>query len=745
MSKEVFTLDFYGKTLTVETGEIAKQADGSVFVRFNDTVVLCAACGAKEAKLGQDFFPLTVNYFERQYAAGKIPGSFLRREGRQSTHETLISRLIDRPIRPMFPEGYVNETQVTCQVMSVDPTGTPDMTAMFGASLALCISDIPFEGPIAGVHVGRVNGQFIVDPTEEEMKLSDLNLSVAGTEIAINMVEAGAQELSEDEMLDALKVGFEAIQKLCAFQKEIVAKVGKEKRPLNIYHIDETFKNKCLNYISEGATETQQVRITKAVSIFDKLERQNTIDALEKEVIDLVDKANFVTGEKYETMQEHDLAVNEAKEVLEQVVRDEVRRLITVDKVRPDGRKTDEIRPLDAQVHLLPRAHGSAMFTRGQTQVISACTLGDLDEAQILDGITGDTTKRWMHHYNFPPFSVGELGRMGTPGRREIGHGNLGERALSYVIPSEDEFPYTIRCVADVCESNGSSSQASICASCMALMDAGVPIKAPVSGIAMGLITSGPLDGKHPYTILTDIQGMEDHLGDMDFKVAGTPNGITALQMDIKIRGITFDVLREALYQAKPARKQILEVMLAAIPEPRAELSEYALKMKRFDINPEKIREVIGSQGKVINGIIAECNNEVKININDDGRVIIYSVSKDMIQKAYNMVMDIAKEAKVGEVYDAKVVRIETYGAFVNLFGSTDALCHISKLDWNRVDKVEDVVKLGDTLKVIVTGIDAQGRIDVSHRELLPKPEGYVERPERNNDRSGKKPFHHNH
>lgn len=738
MSKEVFTLDFYGKKLTVETGEIAKQADGSVFVRFNDTAVLCAAVGAKEAKLGQDFFPLTVNYFERMYAAGKIPGSFLRREGRQSTRETLISREIDRPIRPMFPEGYVNETQITCTVMSSDPDAPADIAAMFGASLALCISDIPFEGPIAGVHVGRVDGNLIINPTPEEAAKSDIDLTVAGTDIAINMVEAGAAEVSEDDMLDALMFGEEAIKKLCAFQKEIVAKVGKPKRPLNIYHIDEAFAEKCRNYIGEGQTETQAVRITKAVSIYDKLERQNTIDALEKEVIDLVDKANFLTGEKYETTQAHDLAVNEAKEVLEQVVRAEVRRLITEDKVRPDGRKIDEIRPLDAQVHILPRAHGSAMFTRGQTQVISACTLGSLEEAQVLDNIVGPDTKRWMHHYNFPPFSVGELGRMGTPGRREIGHGNLGERALSYVIPSEDEFPYTIRCVADVCESNGSSSQASICASCMALMDAGVPIKAPVSGIAMGLITSGPLDGNHPYTILTDIQGMEDHLGDMDFKVAGTPNGITALQMDIKIRGITKDVLREALYQAKPARAQILKVMLAAIPEPRQELSEFALKMKQFNIIPDKIREVIGSQGKVINGIVDACNKDVKIDINDDGRVIIYSVHKDMIEKAYDMIMSIAKVPEVGEVYDGKVVRIESYGAFVRLYGNTDALCHISKLDWKRVEKVEDVCKLGDTLKVIITGIDEQGRIDVSHREFVPKPEGYVDHPDH-----PKKDFHH--
>ena len=495
----------------------------------------------------------------------------------------------------------------------------------------------------------------------------------------------------------------------------------KRKRPLNIYKIDEEFKRFCLDHITEGYSETTEKRLVKAVSIYDKLERQNSIDAIEKEVIDIVD------GFEYKSTLEHDIKVNEAKEVLEQVVRDEVRRLITIDKVRPDGRKVDEIRPLDAQVHLLPRAHGSALFTRGQTQVLSACTLGSLDDAQILDDINGDTSKTFMHHYNFPPYSVGELGKMGTPGRREIGHGALGERALSYVIPSIDDFPYTIRLVADVCESNGSSSQASICASCMALMDAGVPIKAPVSGIAMGLITSGPLDGNHPYTILTDIQGMEDHLGDMDFKVAGTSKGITALQMDIKIRGITREVLKEALYQAKPARAQILDVMLHAINAPREELSPYAMKMKRFYIDPEKIREVIGSQGKVINGIVKSCNDQVKIDIEDDGRIIIYSVDKEMIEKAYSLIMNITKVVQVGEIYDGKVVRIEQYGAFVNLFGTTDALCHISKLGWNRVEKVEDVCSLGDTLKVIVTGFDKQGKIDVSHREFVEKPEGYKE------------------
>lgn len=739
MAKEVFSLDFYGKKLQVETGEISKQADGSCFIRFNDTAVLCAVVGAKEAKLGQDFFPLTVNYFERQYAVGKIPGSFMRREGRQSYRETLISRMIDRPIRPMFPDGYVNETQITCTTMSCDPDAAPDVAAMFGASLALCISDIPFDTPIAGVHVGRVDGKLIINPTQEEMAKSDINLTVAGTEQAINMVEAGAAEVSEDDMLDALMFGEEAIQALCKFEKEIVAKIGKKKRPLNVYKIDETFAKNCRDYIKPGESETTENRLIKAVSIFDKLERQNTIDSIEKEVLDIIDVKD------YKTPLAHDIAMNEGKEVLEDFVRKEVRRLITEDKVRPDGRKVDEIRPLDAQIDILPRAHGSAMFTRGQTQVISVCTLGSLDDEKIMDDIIGGDKKRWMHHYNFPPFSVGEMGRTGNPGRREIGHGTLGERALSYVLPTEDEFPYTIRCVAEVCESNGSSSQASICASCMALMDAGVPIKAPVSGIAMGLITSGPLDGKHPYTILTDIQGMEDHLGDMDFKVAGTPNGITALQMDIKIHGITREILKEALAQSHPARKQILDVMLKAIPAPKTELSEYALKMKRFNIIPEKIREVIGSQGKVINGIVADCNGEVKIDINDDGRVIIYSVNKEMLEKAYGEVMAIAKVPAVGEVYDGKVVRVETYGAFVRLYGNTDALCHISKMDWKRVENVSDVCKLGDTLKVIITGIDPQGRIDVSHREFLPKPEGYVEQPERERRPMSHGGFHHDH
>ncbi|HBD05990.1 MAG TPA: polyribonucleotide nucleotidyltransferase [Firmicutes bacterium] len=710
--KRVYELDFEGKHLQVELGEIAKQAAGACFVRYNDTVVLSTVCAAKEPKEGVDFFPLTVGYEEKQYAVGKIPGSFLRREGRPGEHATLTARLIDRPIRPMFPEGFRNEVQIVNMVMSVDQDATPEMTAMFGSSLALGISDIPFDGPIAGVYVGRIDGKYVINPSREEIKKSDINLAVAGTYDAINMVESGAAEVDEEDMLQAIMFGHKAIKKLIEFQRSIISKEGKAKREIVLYKIDEALQSAV-----EGLSKD---RLIKAVSIHDKLERQNAIDDIENEVVALYEQKD------YKDEKEKDLVLKQVKEIMENVVRDEVRRLITEDKVRPDGRKIDEIRPLDAQVHLLPRVHGSAMFTRGQTQVISSCTLGPLADSQIIDNLTDEESKRFMHHYNFPPFSVGELGRMGTPGRREIGHGALGERALSYVIPSEDEFPYTIRLVAEVVESNGSSSQASICASCMALMDAGVPIKAPVSGIAMGLITSGPLDGKHPYTILTDIQGMEDHLGDMDFKVAGTPNGVTALQMDIKIKGITEEILREALTRAHEARKQILNVMLGAISEPREELSDYALKMETFTIPVDKIREVIGSQGKVINDII-EKSDDCKIDINDDGRVIVYHTSRESIKKAVNMIQSIARVAKVGEIFDGKVVRIESYGCFVNLFGDTDGLCHISRLGWNRIEKTEDVVKLGQTLKVIVTKVDEKGRVDLSHREFEEKPEDYVE------------------
>ena len=707
MSKKVFELDFEGKKLIVEAGEIAKQADGAVLVRLNDTVVLSTACASDEAK-DTDFFPLTVGYEEKQYAIGKIPGSFLRREGRPGEHATLTARLIDRPIRPMFSEGFRNEVQVVNTVMSVDLDSTPEMTAMFGASLALSISDIPFDGPIAGVYVGRVDGKFIINPSVEEKEKSDINLAVAGTSEAINMVEAGAAEVSEEDMLDAIMFGHEAIKKLCAFQKEIIKEIGKPKRSVDLYHVDEA--------IEKDVRDQAEARLKKSVSIVDKLERYAAIDAIDKEVLDKYE------AKKYDNEKEKAKTIMQVHDVLETIVSEEVRRLITEEKVRPDGRKIDEIRPLDAQIDLLPRVHGSAMFTRGQTQVISICTLGPKTDEQIIDNLTDEDSKRWMHHYNFPPYSVGEVGRMGTPGRREIGHGALGERALSYVIPSEEEFPYTIRCVAEVVESNGSSSQASICASTMALMAAGVPIKAPVAGIAMGLISSGPLDGNHPYTILTDIQGMEDHYGDMDFKVAGTDDGITALQMDIKIKGITKEVLREALAQAHGARAQIMKVIKGAISEPRKDVGKYAPKLAQMKIDVDKIRDVIGQGGKVINDIIAKCDN-VKIDIEDDGHVIIYHMNRDAINKAVKMIEDIVREAKVGEIYEGTVVRIESYGCFVNLFGDVDGLCHVSKLAHRRIEHPKDVVKFGQKLKVIVTDIDEKGRINLSHKEFEPKPE----------------------
>lgn len=707
MSKRVFELDFEGKKLIVETGEIAKQADGAVLVRLNDTVVLSTACASDQAK-DADFFPLTVLYNEKQYAVGKIPGSFLRREGRPGEHATLTARLIDRPIRPMFSEGFRNEVQIVNTVLSVDQDSTPEMTAMFGSSLALGISDIPFDGPIAGVYVGRIDGKFIINPTVEEKEKSDIHLAVAGTKDAINMVEAGASEVKEEDMLEAILFGHEAIKELCAFQDTIIAEIGKEKRSVDLYAIDAD--------LNQAIRDQAQSRLVKAVSIVDKLERYAAIDAIKLEV------CNAYEAMPYQDEKERNRKMMQVHDILENIVAEEVRRLITEDKVRPDGRKVDEIRPLDAQVDILPRVHGSAMFTRGQTQVISICTLGPTTDEQIIDNLTDEDHKRWMHHYNFPPFSVGEVGKMGSPGRREIGHGALGERALSYVIPSEEDFPYTIRCVAEVVESNGSSSQASICASCMALMAAGVPIKAPVAGIAMGLISSGPLDGKHPYTILTDIQGMEDHFGDMDFKVAGTTEGITALQMDIKIKGITKDVLKEALAQAHVARQQILNVMLAAIPAPREDVGEYAPKLHQMRIDVDKIRDVIGTGGKVINEIIAKCD-DVKIDIEQDGRVIIYHMNRDSINKAVAMIENIVKEAKVGEVYEGTVVRIENFGCFVNLFNNVDGMVHVSKLAWKRIEHPKDFVKIGQKLKVIVTEIDEKGRINLSHKEFEPRPE----------------------
>lgn len=712
MAKQEFHLDFCGRGITVETGEIAKQADGAVIIRYGDTVTLSTACASNQAKEGIDFFPLTVSFEEKLYSVGKIPGGFLRREGRPSEHATLTARMIDRPIRPLFAEGFRNAVQVVNTVLSVDQDASPEMAAMFGASLALCISDIPFNGPIAGCKVGRINGELVANPTVAQMEESDIDLTVAGTAQALNMVEAGAKEVSEEDMLAALMFGHEQIKKLCAFQEEIVAACGKEKREIELYAVDET--------IDREVRSNFEAQIRAAVSIKEKLERYGKIDDLTDEA------AEMIANKEYASEKEQNNAVKQAREICRGIEADEVRRLIIEDKVRPDGRQIDEIRPLNSQVDLLPRVHGSALFTRGETQVLSTTTLGALNDNQIIDDLTVVDSKRFMHHYNFPPYCVGETGRMGNPGRREIGHGALGERALAQVLPSVDEFPYTIRTVADVMESNGSSSQASICAGTMSLMAAGVPIKAPVAGIAMGLIMD---DDSGKYTVLTDIQGMEDHFGDMDFKVAGTKNGITALQMDIKVTGITKNIFEEALAQAHKARLEILDNMLACISEPRTQLSPYAPKIAMMNIDPDKIKDVIGPGGKMINEIIAQCDN-VKIDIDDDGKVVIYHNDYDTIEKAKQMISDIVRVAKVGDVYAAKVVRLEKFGAFVNLFGNTDGLLHISKISHHRVDKVEDVLKLGDVIDVKVTEIDNKGRINVSAKALLPKPKTEEEKTE---------------
>ena len=702
MAKRTFSLDFYGKKLVVETGELAKQADGAVLVRLDETVILSTAVANDEAK-DTDFFPLTVVYEEKQYAVGKIPGSFLRREGRPGEHATLSARLIDRPIRPLFDDGFRNEVQVVNTVMSVDMNANPEMTALFGSGLALGLSDIPFEGPVAGVFVGRVNGQFIINPTVEQNNLSDLNLAVAGTLDAINMVEAGAQEISEKDMVEALMFGHEAIKALCTFQLSIIKEIGQKKRVFEFYRVNET--------VNKEVRSLAAKKMIGAIATKDKLQREGKINAVKDEV-----KALF-EAKKYDDAEAEKKSLKEVEMILETIISEEVRRLITEEKIRPDGRKVDEVRPLDAQLDLLPRVHGSALFTRGQTQVLSIATLASLNDVQIIDNLTDEDKKRFMHHYNFPPFSVGEVGRMGSPGRREIGHGALGERALSYVIPKEDVFPYTIRLVSEVLECNGSSSQASICASSMALMAAGVPISGMVSGIAMGLITSGPLDGKHPYTILTDIQGLEDHFGDMDFKVAGTKKGITALQMDIKIRGINRQVIVEALAAALKSRTAIREFMEKTIATPRPEVGKYAPKLQQLLIPVDKIRDVIGAGGKVINEIIEKCNG-VKIDIEQDGRVMIYHQDREPITKAAGMIEALTRSAKVVEVFEGEVVRIEAYGIFVNLFGDTDGMVHVSKLANTRVDHPKDVVTLGQRIKVRVTEIDEKGRVALSHKEF---------------------------
>ena len=705
--KKVFETTLGGRPLIVEIGEVAKQANGAALVRYGDSVVLSVVT-AKTYPSNGDFFPLMVIYQEKMYAGGKIPGGFLRREGRPSEHETLTSRLIDRPLRPLFPDGFKNEVQVVNTVLSSDPNCTPEMASMFGSSLVLGISNIPFDGPIAGVQVGRVDGQYIINPTPEELEASDIDLIVSGTKYAINMVEAGAKQVSEEDMLGAILFGHDAIKALIAFQEKIIAEFNPEKMDYEVLVIEEDLK--------KAVYADAYDALVAAVSIFDKLERYRKID----EIIEATkekfgDKAFFKLIEGKEVFDQKAYGNYQAQldAILNGIVTAELRRLITVDKVRPDGRKVDEIRQLDSRVDLLPRVHGSALFTRGQTQALGSVTLGALGENQIIDGLGEEGTKRFMLHYNFPPFSVGETGRYGSPGRREIGHGALGQRALLQVLPDEETFPYSIRIVSEILESNGSSSQATICAGSMALMAAGVPILGPVAGIAMGLIMEGD-----NYTILSDIQGMEDHEGDMDFKVAGTEKGITALQMDIKISGITREILEEALEQARKSRLHILAHMNETISETREELSAYAPKVKMIRIKPDKIRDVIGAGGKIITQII-EDNDNIKIDIEQDGRVFLMHSDSKVIANVAKYIEDLVKEAEVGKIYEGKVTRVEKFGCFVEIWPGAEGLVHISRLAKERVAKTEDVVSVGDQILVKCIGVDDKGRIDLSRKDAL--------------------------
>ncbi|MEQ6375374.1 polyribonucleotide nucleotidyltransferase [Bacillaceae bacterium S4-13-58] len=691
-NKQVFSIEVAGRLLTVEVGELAKQANGACMIRYGDTSVLSTATGSKEPK-DLPFFPLTVNYEERLYAVGKIPGGFIKREGRPSEKAVLASRLIDRPIRPLFPDGFRNDVQVISIVMSVDQDCSSEMAAMLGSSLALSISDIPFGGPIAGVIVGRVDGEFIINPTVDQEEKSDIYLSVAGTKDAVNMVEAEAKEVPEDVMLEAIMFGHEEIKRLIAFQEKIVAQVGKEKMQVKLL---ETPKD-----LEEEVSDKAKEKLLRAIRVEEKHAREDAISEVKKEIVS-----------QYEKEEADEEKIKLVEKILDKMVKEEVRRLITKEKVRPDGRKIDEIRPLSSRVGILPRTHGSGLFTRGQTQALSICTLGALGDVQILDGLDLEESKRFMHHYNFPSFSVGETGPIRGPGRREIGHGALGERALEQVIPDEKEFPYTIRLVSEVLESNGSTSQASICASTLAMMDAGVPIKAPVAGIAMGLVKSG-----EDYTILTDIQGMEDFLGDMDFKVAGTEKGVTALQMDIKIEGLSREILDEALHQARVGRLEILKHMLSTLNQPRTELSTYAPKILTMAIKPDKIRDVIGPSGKQINKIIEETG--VKIDIEQDGSVFISSIDSEMNEKAKKIIEDIVREVQVGQTYLGTVKRIEKFGAFVEIFSGKEGLVHISEVAEERINKVEDVLSIGDKILVKVKEIDRQGRVNLSRKAIL--------------------------
>ena len=712
MDKKVFELDFYGRKIVVEHGQVAKQADGAVLVRYGDTVVLSTAVVSKSANLLSDFFPLMVLYQEKLYSVGKIPGGFIKREGRPTDAATLAARMIDRPLRPLFPEDFKNEVQIVNTVLSVDQDNSPELTALLGSSLCVSISKIPFNGPVAAVKVGRINGEFIINPTVEQAEESDIDLTVAGTRDAINMVEAGAREASEDDMLEALMFGHEAIKKLIAFEEEVIKEIGVTTMEYEKLEITSELRSEVDTYVRE--------RLDKALRIKDKLEKYAAIDSLQEEVV-----------EKYKNENEDTMKPEELNELLTKVALifhgieyELFRNIVVKEKTRADGRAMDEIRPLSTDIDLLPRCHGSALFTRGQTQSLATVTLGALGEHQILDGLGIEDAKRFMLHYNFPPFSVGETGRYGAPGRREIGHGALGERALSYVIPSEEEFPYTIRVVSEILESNGSSSQATICAGTMALMAAGVPIKKPVAGIAMGLITH-----EDDYTILTDIQGMEDHLGDMDFKVAGTRDGITALQMDIKIDGINREILKEALAQAKKARFEILDVIEKQIAKPREDVSKYAPKTEVFMINPDKIKDVIGRGGEMITKIILECSNvntvndinAVKVDLEDDGRVIIYHTDRDIINKTAERIKNIAREVEFGKTYTCKVVNVEDFGIFVELWPGCEGLIHVSQLDTKRVDKPSDLFKVGDEVIAIATGYDKKGKLNLSRKDLLKK------------------------
>lgn len=712
MTKKVFTLDFYGRKLVVEHGEFARQATGSVLIRYNDTVVLTAVVVNKNVNLLSDFFPLTVNYQEKLYSVGKIPGGFIKREGRPSENATLAARMIDRPMRPLFPEGFKNEVQIINTVLSVDQDCSPELTAMFGSSLATCISKIPFNGPIAGVKVGRIGKEFVINPTPEQLEASSLELTVAGTMDAINMVESSAKQVDEDTMLEALMFGHEAVKKLIQFEKDIMEEIGEEKMKYETLEIT--------NELKEEINELVEKKLDEALRIKGKKEQYDVVDQIKEELI-----------KKFSLDYQDSMTNDELRELLvkvESVFHDIeyrlFRNIIVKEHMRADGRKLDEIRPLSTDIDILSRTHGSALFTRGETQCLSVTTLGALGEHQVLDGLGLEDQKRFMLHYNFPQFSVGETGRYGAPGRREIGHGALGEKALLQVIPSEEEFPYTIRVVSEILESNGSSSQASICAGCMSLMAAGVPIKAPVAGIAMGLITEGD-----DYTILTDIQGMEDHLGDMDFKVAGTEKGICALQMDIKIKGITKEILKEALNQAKKARLEILKTMEKQIKEPRKEVSKYAPKMETFMIDQSKIKDVIGRGGEVITKIICTASNvsdvnnvnAVKVDLEEDGRVIIYHSDKEVIEKTKEMILSVVREVEVGEIYEAKVVKIEEFGCFVELWPGCEGLVHISQLAHERVEKTEDVVRLGDVIVVKAQGRDKKGRQNFSRKEALPR------------------------